>query len=170
MGTGCLTGDFYRNMDKRYYIGIDPDVDDGSGVAVLDKRTRDIEVMNLSLPEILDFFRTDPRISDSFTVIEKSSYTSHNWHRSGTDRFQANSKIGYNIARNHQLQTDIFEILSHMGVEIVEKAPLALIWKKGKISHEEITRITGWKRKKSNQEQRDALLLAWDVSGLPIKC
>ena len=45
-----------------------------------------------------------------------------------------------------------------------------------KITHEELDTIVRWvndtglPRKRSNQEERDALLLAGEKSGFPIKC
>jgi hypothetical protein len=61
-------------------------------------------------------------------------------------------------------------MLNYYGIEVIEKEPLRKIWKgpDGKITHTEITAITGWDKKRSNQEERDAMLLAWDRSGLPI--
>ena len=66
---------------------------------------------------------------------------------------------------------DIVELLRHRGISVVEKQPLVKIWsgKDGKITHDEMTSICGWGRTRSNQEERDALLLAWDHAGLPMR-
>jgi hypothetical protein len=64
----------------------------------------------------------------------------------------------------------VVECLQYYGIEVMEKQPLRKIWqgKDRKITHAEITAITGWDKKRSNQEERDAMLLAWNESGLPI--
>lgn len=70
----------------------------------------------------------------------------------------------------HETGRKIVEMLEHSGIEVVEQHPLRKIWqgKDGKITHEEMTMVCGWDKKRSNQEERDAMLLAWNASGLPI--
>ncbi len=64
-------------------------------------------------------------------------------------------------------------MLDSMGIEAREAQPLVKCWKGSdrKITHEELDRIVGgMPGRRSNQEERDALLLAWSRSGLPIRC
>jgi hypothetical protein len=64
----------------------------------------------------------------------------------------------------------IVEMCKHYGIEAVEQRPLQKHWrgKDGKITHEELASFTGIMGK-TNQEGRDAALLAWVCAGLPIR-
>lgn len=153
------------DTDKTY-IGIDPDVD-GSGYAVIWPDWERISCRNLSIPEILRDADIRQKGRTVF-VIEAAWLTGKvNWHFSGGENRRVSSAMGYSIGRNHQAGMDIAALLRHMGHEVREVRPLKKLWrgKDGKITHEEICRLTGWDAKGSNQEQRDALLLAWVESG-----
>lgn len=153
-------------------IGIDPDVE-MSGVARVDVAEGAAWADTLPLPQLIDFvsgIALGPGRS-AVVVVEASWTSSHNWHVNAREGVRAAAKTGYNVGRNHQTGMDIVELLRHRGIEVVEKPPLVKIWKgrDGKITHEEMTAICGWDRKRSNQEERDALLLAWDFSGKIMK-
>lgn len=148
-------------------IGIDPDVK-MSGVACVDVAEGTVVADALPLPQLLDYvieLASVPgrRVS---VVVEASWSTAHNWHGKANDGKKVAGRKGYDVGRNHQTGMAIVEILKHRGIVVVEKRPLVKIWKgkDGKITHDEITAICGWNRKRSNQEERDALLLAWDFS------
>lgn len=82
-------------------------------------------------------------------------------------------KIAKDVGANHQTGRLIIEMLDSMGIEAREAQPLVKCWKGSdrKITHEELDRIVGgMPGRRSNQEERDALLLAWVRSGLPIRC
>lgn len=151
------------DTDKTY-IGIDPDVD-GSGYAVL-RPDGGIWCGNLTIAGILN--DAEIRHGRTVYVLEAAWLTGKvNWHFSGGENRRVSSAMGYSIGRNHQAGMDIAALLRHMGHEVREVRPLKKLWrgKDGKITHEEICRLTGWDAKSSNQEQRDALLLAWVESG-----
>lgn len=167
MGGGRMRG---RSPDL--IIGIDPDVDK-SGVACIDVAEGTVWTDALPLPMLLDSvgdMAGEPGRT-AVVVVEASWTLSHNWHVRSCGGARAAAKTGYNVGRNHQTGMDIVELLRHRGISVVEKQPLVKIWKgkDGKITHEEITAICGWDRKRSNQEERDALLLAWDHAGLPMR-
>ena len=150
-------------MDKTY-IGIDPDVD-GSGYAVL-LPDGGIWCGNLTIAGILN--DAEARHGRTVYVLEAAWLTGKvNWHFSGGENRRVSSAMGYSIGRNHQTGMDIAALLRHLGHEVREVRPLKKLWrgKDGKITHEEICRLTGWDAPRSNQEQRDALLLAWVESG-----
>lgn len=150
-------------MDKTY-IGIDPDVD-GSGYAVL-LPDGGIWCGNLTIAGILN--DAEVRHGRTVYVLEAAWLAGKvNWHFSGGENRRVSSAMGYSIGRNHQAGMDIAALLRHMGHEVREVRPLKKLWrgKDGKITHEEICRLTGWTAPRSNQEQRDALLLAWVESG-----
>ena len=61
----------------------------------------------------------------------------------------------------------------YYGLNVIEAYPLKKIWgadRRQKISHEELKNLTGGLVKgKTNQDTRDAILLAWDKAGLPMR-
>lgn len=58
----------------------------------------------------------------------------------------------------------------HYRIEVLPHFPLKKHWKgkEGKITHEELAYFTGIK-KRTNQDARDAALLAWNFAGFPIR-
>ena len=153
-------------------IAIDPDVEQ-SGVARLDVAERKPWAQTLPFPMLVDYVRTvcrqnkDKRVA---VIVEASWLNSHNWHLTRYDNLAIAAKKGYDEGRNHEAGRKLVECLQYYGIEVKEKQPLRKIWqgKDRKITHAEITAITGWDKKRSNQEERDAMLLAWNESGLPI--
>ena len=153
-------------------IAIDPDVEQ-SGVARLDVTQRKSWADTLPFPMLIEYIRQVYRTNlgkSIAVVVEASWHKTHNWHLNRRDTLGIAAKKGYDEGRNHEAGRKIIEMLNYYGIEVIEKEPLRKIWKgpDGKITHTEITAITGWDKKRSNQEERDAMLLAWDRSGLPI--
>ena len=97
-------------------------------------------------------------IIEASWLVNKSS-----WHSS--QNMQTASKIGIKIGLNHGTGINLANIINGLGIPILLKKPLAKKWgfdRKQKISHLEIERLaklSSFGIKKSNQEQRDALLL-----------
>ena len=153
-------------------IGIDPDCDK-SGVARLEGNQ--LELSSLSFPELIDYLM---RLKGAelnggarvVVVVEASWRISTNWHTGRYDTIRTAARKGKDAGRCHEVGRKIVECARHYGLEVVEKLPLKKIWKgkDGKITHEELgafARIPN----RTNQEQRDAALLAWDHAGLPIR-
>ena len=90
-----------------------------------------------------------------------------NYHTAAGRRGQ---RIAKNVGANHQVGKMIVEMAKHYGIEVVEQAPLRKCWKgkNGKITHEELASFTGLMGK-TNQDARDAALLAWIYANLPIR-
>lgn len=155
-------------------IGIDPDCEK-SGISQLDTTSNKLEIFSLSFPELIDYLM---RIADYqhrmgkkvVVVVEASWKISTNWHVSQRDSKGTIARKGKDAGRCHEVGRKIAECARHYGLEVVEKLPLKKIWKgkDGKITHEEITAFIHMPSR-SNQEQRDAALLAWDYAGLPIR-
>jgi hypothetical protein len=153
-------------------IGIDPDVNK-SGVARLEGNR--VELSSLSFPILIDFLMRlkgaelngGPR---AVIVVEASWKISHNWHAHRGDSKGTVARKGNDAGRCHEVGRKIVECARYYGLEVVEKLPLKKIWKgkDGKITHEEISAFMAI-GKRSNQEERDAALLAWDYAGLPIR-
>lgn len=158
-------------MKYQNIIGIDPDAEK-SGVAYLKPATRSLELTTLAFPDLLDYLQfckaRTVEFGESLIVIveagwmvEKSNYHPIQGHRA--------EKIAKDVGRNHETGRKIAEMCRHWGIEILEHHPLRKMWKgkDGKITHDELasfTFITG----RTNQESRDAALLAWEYAGLPI--
>ena len=79
-------------------------------------------------------------------------------------------KIAKDVGANHETGRKIIEMCKHYGLETLAHAPLVKCWKgkDRKITHEELASFTGLTGR-TNQDGRDAALLAWVFSGLPIR-
>lgn len=159
---------------KRYdnIVAIDPDVS-RSGVALLKPATGLLEVSNLTFPQVIDYLQQANRNKGAETLIvlvEASWLIQGNWHLSSWERRQRAASKGYDVGRNHETGKKIAEMCRHLGIEVLEHAPLRKCWRgrDGKITHEELASFTGITGR-TNQDARDAALLAWVFSGLPIR-
>lgn len=164
----------YRQMKKNYsrIIGIDPDVEK-SGVALIDKREpqKTRLVTALSLPALYDWLNTLDVNGETVVVVEDSWTNGGQWHLPPRCKPQIAAKIGENTGRCHQVGRIIVEMCQHIGIPCDPVQPLVKMWagKDRKITHAEIAEITGLKKSRTNQEERDALLIAWVYSGLPLR-
>lgn len=157
---------------KEIVIGIDPDID-GSGVAQLNTATRSVKLYNMDFNTICAYLR---RIKEDYGSmaqihIEDSSNTTRNWHLSSRYGSTARaSRMGYDVGRNHQLCFDIYDYACSLGLDISRQMPFKKCWKgkDGKITHEEICSFMSITDRTTNQEKRDAALIAWLCAGLPI--
>jgi len=159
-------------MSKGYthIIGIDPD-SKASGVAVLDLATRELLLSTqlfYSLTDMLKEVRVKGR--NTLVVIENAYSTSHNWHYNAKDTRGTIAKKGYSVGLCAQTYHLLKQYLQMKGLDFIEQLPLTKIWRGGggKITHEELVghckrnRVTlhPSSEKRSNQEERDAALLA----------
>ena len=79
-------------------------------------------------------------------------------------------KIAKDVGANHETGRKIIEMCEHYGIEVLPHIPLVKCWKgkDRKITHEELASFTGIMGR-TNQDVRDAALLAWTFAGLPIR-
>lgn len=160
-------------------IGIDPDAEK-NGVAFLDRRTKAIQAMTLTFPETLDYIRyADSQAKAAgrtlAVVVEAGWLNKGHWHIGYNDSRQEAAAKGNAVGRNHETGRKIVEMCEHWGMRVVQMRPLPLrvgranLWrgKDGKITAEELAAITGL-RGRTNQEARDAALLAWTWAGFAI--
>lgn len=183
MATETTTTTMRVNIKPQIIVGIDPDVE-ASGIGIIDttdaKRLR-VDYTTLPLPDLIDRIEAITTGAGSYPArvfIEAGWRNKGNWHLNPRDTKQLAAAKGRQAGRNHQLGLDICAMLDHRGIRHTEVPPLNKCWKgkDRKITHEELDTIVRWTngaglpRKRSNQEERDALLLAWEESGLPIKC
>lgn len=162
---------------NRITIGIDPDVEKNGLAVIVEDR---VEVYSLPFWDLLNkvrMIKTEADINDQEVVayIEASWKTTAVWHLAYKDNKQMAAKKGYGVGRNHQTGMLLAEGLKRMGLKVFEQTPLKKYWngKDGKISQEEIAAFmnitTVPKKKPTNQEERDAALIAWVCAGKPIK-
>ena len=162
-----------------YIVGIDPDTVK-SGVALLETQKFHLELRTLSFPELIDYIiylrdkcrfdgKTIQAVVEAGWVHKKSNFHGYAGHRA--------EKIAKNVGANHETGKKIIECCRPWGISVAEMAPLPLqiggyhLWSgpDGKITHEELVAVTGLKASRTNQEERDAALLAWRVAGLPLR-
>lgn len=165
--------DFLNKRTKKYdfVIGIDPDCEE-SGFALLDMATKGIQVGKFSFPALFDKL-LDIAGNERYLIVVEASWLNghHNWHSKGADGQKVSSSKGYDIGRNHECGRKIVEMCKHWSIDVIEKAPLLKTWNgpDRKITQEEIEYFIPGFPKRSNNEMRDATLIAWDFAGFPIK-
>ena len=161
---------------KKYnnIIAVDPDVEK-SGVAYLKTSTRQLEVSNLTFPALLDYLQHAKKVRDEenetlIVVVEAGWLIQSNWHLNPKDTKAVASAKGNSTGRNHETGRKIVEMCKHYCIEVLEQYPLKKCWKgkDGKITHEELASFTGLEGR-TNQDMRDAALLAWYFAEFPIR-
>jgi hypothetical protein len=153
-------------------IAIDPDVTK-SGVCMLQPKTRDLKFDALDFPNVLELIRTTKDLTEPgklVVVVEAGWMNKSNWHLLQYDSNAQAARKGYDVGRNHETGHKIVEVCKALGIRVVEHIPLVKRWrgKDGKITHEELAYFTGI-TKRTNQDERDAILLAWNFAALPIR-
>lgn len=161
-------------------IGIDPDAEK-NGVAYFDRETKQLETSALTFPDTLDYLRyihSQARAAgrNVIVIIEAGWMNKTHWHITPFDNKQKCAKIGNDVGRNHETGRKIAEMCQHWEIPHKLIKPLQLkvggvnLWKgkDGKITAQELKEITGLTGR-TNQEQRDAALLAWTWAGEPLK-
>ena len=171
-----------KRQNYRYIVAIDPDCE-MSGVATVDTTSGDVFVYKMTFPQVIRYIRDemhreeDPTITDdhSFKVVIEAGWLNQgNWHL-GLNKYMSASKaaaIGRSVGLNHQTGILLEEMCKNMMIPTELQRPYKKTWqgKDGKITQKEIEQLTGHpKLPRMNQDQRDALLIAWVHSGLPMK-
>lgn len=158
-------------MKPDYIMGIDPDCEK-SGVAFIQMASHKIFVENYTFPELVEFFISIKNVyPNPVVIIEAGWLNKSHFHGKSGDSRRLSAAKGNSVGRNHETGRKLVEMARHYGLEVVEQRPLRKCWKgpDGKITHEEIKQfIPNWPSR-SNQETRDAALLAWNYAGFPIR-
>ena len=168
-----------ENMKYDRIIAIDPDARE-SGVAELEIKTKEIRVYKMTFTRLMMFLnlQTIDLIAEEKQriklVIEAGWLNESNWHI--LNKYMTARKaaaIGRSVGMNHQtgmligeMSKDYFKLPTEL------QKPLKKCWKgkDGKITQEEMTEVTGWEKlPRMNQDQRDAVLLAWVCAGYPVR-
>lgn len=145
-------------------VAIDPDVTK-SGVAVLDVKSRSLELYAMAFPDLIDYLY-DIQDKESVRIaVEAGWLIKTNWHRAPS--MAAAASVGNRTGRNHETGRKIVEMCEHIGLSVSLVKPLGKRWKgaNGKITHCELESVlNGLKialnRKRTNQDERDSILIA----------
>lgn len=157
----------------KFFIGIDPDCEK-SGVGIVYRDTRQVLTYKYSFWQLLGFLRAAKATEQNFVVVIEGGWLNKsNWHASYATRkgVAVAAEIGRRTGMNHQTGILIAEMCESMGIDCMVAKPLRKCWRgrDGKITQAELAKITGQKLPRMSQDQRDAVLLAWVHSDLPIK-
>lgn len=164
------------NYDR--IIAIDPDARE-SGVAQVDIQSKDIATFKMTFAEVISYLTVIQKLAVAEgwrykVVIEAGWLNESNWHVLG--KYMSAKKaaaIGRSVGMNHQTGVLLYETCKqYLGCDTELQKPLKKCWKgkDGKITQEEMQQITEHpKLPRMNQDQRDALLIAWVHAGLPMK-
>lgn len=146
-------------------IGIDPDCEK-SGLAVYLPYNSQMLIGSYLFAELLDHIRSWTINHTIVCVVEAGWKNQSNWHLTNCNKRQA-AAIGNAVGRNHETGRKIVEMLRHYGIEVIEQPPYVKTWRgrDRKITHAEITELLNnngirYTFSRSNQEERDAILLA----------
>lgn len=159
-------------MKYDFIIGIDPD-SEKNGVAIVSPAIRLLNTQCLTFAETIAALQGYKRKAEIFNqkfivVIEAGWLNRSNWHTHGNAKLAA--AIGRSTGMNHQTGILLAQMCDYYKIPYHLQKPLKKCWKgkDGKITHAELKAFTGIEGR-TNQEQRDAALLAWVAAGLPIK-
>ncbi len=163
----------------KYIIGIDPDCDK-SGFCMIDTSDRTVNICSKTFPHLLDTLRTMQGIEGVIVIVEASwLVNTANYHKGYKDKKgkyhkhseSVNESISNQTGRNQETGRKIMEMAHYYGLEVYEIQPLKKCWvgTKGKITQDEIAYFIPDFPKRSNQDERDATLLAWNYAGYPIR-
>lgn len=160
-------------MKYDYVIAIDPDVEE-SGVAHLNVATREFLLSKKRFPELVEYcaiaHNTAKEAGKRVAVVVEAGWKNRpNWHIQGRGARVA-AAIGKQTGRNHEVGRLLVEMLEYNHVPVELQMPLKKCWKgrDGKITAEELKAFTGITGR-TNQDVRDAALLAWVYANLPIR-
>lgn len=182
-------------LKPTHIIAIDPDVEK-SGVACLDVINGTLMLASLTFDRLLPFLQakvsscTNRALQEERRLsifVEAGWLNRSNWHYSRGDSPAVIAAKGRAQGRNEQVGKCILSFLELLHRNLTEydfKAqppyftyeavkPLRKMWQgqDKKITHEELKRVCGdvLQAKRTNQEERDAALLAWTEANLPMQ-
>ena len=155
-------------MEYDFVIGIDPDCEK-NGVAIVSPATRLLNCECLTFAETIAYLRffkrnMEEKSRNYIIVIEAGWLNRSNWHTHGNAKLAA--AIGRSTGMNHQTGILLAQMCDYYKIPYKLQKPLKKCWKgkDGKITHAELAKqlqLRGYTDipKRTNQEQRDAVLL-----------
>ena len=179
---------FKAKKEAEVFYAIDPD-SDKSGWAAVVVIDREMRSASFSFSDVVVFLLSIARkevlakkaekvksplgklIPKPFIIIEGGWLNESNWHVRGKSMTPARAAaIGRSVGMNHQTGILIAQMCESLNLPYEVVKPLPKHWKgkDGKITAEELAYFTGY-TKRTNQDERDAILLAWTYAGLPVR-
>lgn len=144
---------------KKAYIGIDPDVDK-NGVAI--KINKEFLLYNFELFYLYEFLKKS-KVNlkivgyEIVVYVECGFLNGGNRHTQVDKSIQFNGKISERVGANHEIAKKICEMCEFLELEYKQIKPT-----RSKTNSELFKQVTGYD-KRTNQEQRDALMLVWEL-------
>lgn len=161
-------------QQAKFVIGIDPDVEK-NGVAIVERATKKLEATTLTFAQLIDYLqwckaREEEQDCVVIVYIEAGWLNQGNWHTRWGESIRQSAAKGRSQGRNEQVSRLIGEMCEHIGLPFHFVKPYTKCWHgtDRKIMHEELASFTGITGR-TNQEARDAALIAWLQADLPIK-
>lgn len=155
---------------QRIVFAIDPDVSK-SGCAEYDLTQEGggrLQLSALTFPQLLAKLETfKPMADDVLIAVEAGWLNRSNWHLTRWGSAAKAAQMGNAVGRNHETGRKIVEVCEAWGLNVKAVRPLPKHWKgkDRKITREELKMLTGYDGR-SNQDERDAALLAWRMAGV----
>jgi short-subunit dehydrogenase len=143
-------------MTEKILIGIDPDVTK-SGVAF--KTKKEIRLSNLYFFELFEALARLRKENDKDKIqvfVECGYLNKGNWHKTQGSN-SLNAQIGQRTGANHEVAKKIVEMCEYLDIESIPVKPT-----KSKVNADFFRQITKIETR-TNQEQRDALMLIWGI-------
>lgn len=153
-------------------IGIDPD-NNKSGYGIVDTETKTVvDSGKKPFVELLRLIEEQSVIlGDKLRVVVEAGWLNKgNWHVSWQTTAPMAASIGRAVGMNHQTGILLCQLLEDDCIAVTKAKPLRKVWKgkDGKITASELKMFTNYD-KRTNQDERDAILLAWEYGRLPIR-
>ncbi len=157
-------------MNHDYIIAIDPDYKK-SGVAILDSVSRSlVRAEALAFPDVIKVF-AEYKEMNCIVVFENSAFTTNNWHVGYRDTVYKAAALGRSVGLCHATAQHLLEVAEDMHLATDTVVPFHKCWKgpDGKITQGEAAQFMKGLPVRTNQDVRDAALIAWLYAELPIR-
>jgi len=140
-------------------IGIDPDTEKNGVAMKVNKQFLLYNFDFFTLYQVLKELKESEQITDTEikVYVECGFLNKGNRHFKEQESMQFNGKISERVGANHETAKKICEMCESLKLDYEQVRPT-----KSKINSIKFKEITGYE-KRSNQEQRDALMLIWEL-------
>ncbi|HBA34855.1 MAG TPA: hypothetical protein DCZ12_12040 [Gammaproteobacteria bacterium] len=142
--------------DRRFVIGIDPDLSK-SGVGIV-RDGKLVDMLALNFPLLLRMV-SECLDSQPLIILEDVETDSTTYHRAKTNHRQ-HARIAQNVGQVKGVKRVLVECLEDMGATVVQVKPMrGGVKGRAKTDADFFNRITGWEGR-TNEDKRDAAMLA----------
>jgi hypothetical protein len=138
---------------SKILIGIDPDVEKSGFAAIQGDQLKLSNLTFFELFEELNKYKN--KEVKPVVFVECGFLNKSNWHKKFGGSAAVNAKIGERTGANFETAKKIVEMCVYLGLPYEKIQPT-----KSKVSSDYLKKVTGIDAR-TNQEQRDALMLIW---------